>query len=243
MKPEYISEIDWKILKKLYPNNFEDIIEKLNQNYPVQYLIGNVEFLNTTIEVNESILIPRFETEFLVEKTIKKIKNLNLEPCKILDLGTGSGCIAIALKKNLNATITAIDKSKEALSIAKKNARQNQTEIMFIHESIETFNLENYDVIISNPPYVKKEDPVDPKIKYEPSSAIYAEENGLYFYRTILERIGKLTSKPKLIAFEIGMNQNDAILEIAQENLNLMHYSIEKDLTGKNRYIFLELVE
>lgn len=240
MKPEYISEIDWNILKKKYPNNFNEIIEKLNQDYPVQYLIGNVEFLNTLIKVNESVLIPRFETEYLVEKTIKKIKNLKLEPCAILDLGTGSGCIAIALKKNLNATVTAIDKSTISLKLAEQNANLNQTKITLINEKIERFEFKNYDVIISNPPYVQQKEIVDPKIKYEPHSAIYAKENGLYFYRIILEKISKLPKKPKLIAFEIGMNQGEKIVSIAKKNLILKDYTIEKDLTGKNRYIFLQ---
>ena len=120
MKPDFITEVDWKLLQEKYKENIEEIVKKLESHYPVQYLIGNVEFLNTVIEVDERVLIPRFETELLVAKTIEKIKKMSLQKPKILDLGTGSGCIAIALKKNINADVTGVDISDKALEVAKK---------------------------------------------------------------------------------------------------------------------------
>ena len=118
MKPDFITEVDWKLLQEKYKENIEEIVKKLESHYPVQYLIGNVEFLNTVIEVDERVLIPRFETELLVAKTIEKIKKMSLQKPKILDLGTGSGCIAIALKKNINADVTGVVISDNAVVVA-----------------------------------------------------------------------------------------------------------------------------
>ncbi len=125
MKPDKINETDWKLLKEKYPDDLQSVINKINNNYPVQYLIGNVEFYNTLIKVDERVLIPRYETEFLVDKTIQKIKKLKIKNPNILELGTGSGCIAIALKKNIKCSITSVDISKEAIDLALENAHQN----------------------------------------------------------------------------------------------------------------------
>ena len=131
MKPDYISEPEWIILTKKYPNT-EELLDKLT-NYPPQYLIGNVDFYGSIINVDERVLIPRYETELLVDKTIKYAKRIFTNKINIIDLGTGSGCIAISLKKNLDCNLTALDISKDALSLAKTNAQLNNTEITFIN--------------------------------------------------------------------------------------------------------------
>ena len=234
-----ISDIDWKLLKDKYPNNMEEIKEKINNNYPVQYLIGNVEFYNSIIEVNENVLIPRFETEYLVEKVIKYLKKYPDNTLNILDIGTGSGCIIISLAKELNQNFTGIDISSKALDIARKNAFSNKVNITF--QQLDILNNElrqNYDVIISNPPYVDKNEVIDPSIKYEPENAIYASDNGLEFYKRILKII---PNNPKLIAFEIGMTQGDYLKKISQKKFPDAIITIEKDLTGKNRYLFIKL--
>ena len=240
MKPDFITDTDWKILKEKYPQNINEILKKLENHYPVQYLIGNVEFLNTIINVDERVLIPRFETELLVEKTIKKIKALNIQNPKIIDLGTGSGCIAIALKKNLSCTITGIDISNQAIEVAKENALKNQVEIEYKIENMINTNLEGYDVIISNPPYVKETEPVGEETKYEPQNALFAKNNGLYFYEEILKNISKLSTMPKLVAFEIGMSEGEEIKSLALKYLSTKKILIEKDLTNRERYIFIE---
>ncbi len=240
MKPDFITDTDWKILKEKYPQNINEILKKLENHYPVQYLIGNVEFLNTIINVDERVLIPRFETELLVEKTIKKIKALNIQNPKIIDLGTGSGCIAIALKKNLSCTVTGIDISNQAIEVAKENALKNQVEIEYKIENMINTNLEGYDVIISNPPYVKETEPVGEETKYEPQNALFAKNNGLYFYEEILKNISKLSTMPKLVAFEIGMSEGEEIKSLALKYLSTKKIFIEKDLTNRNRYIFME---
>lgn len=240
MKPDFITDTDWKILKEKYPQNINEIIKKLESHYPVQYLIGNVEFLNTIINVDERVLIPRFETELLVEKTIKRIKALNIQNPRIIDLGTGSGCIAIALKKNLPCFVTAIDISEQAIELAKENALKNQVEIECKIENMINTNLEGYDVIISNPPYVKETESVGEETKYEPQNALFAKNNGLYFYEEILKNMSKLSTMPKLVAFEIGMSEGEDIKSLALKYLSTKKILIEKDLTNRDRYIFIE---
>ena len=240
MKPDLITDTDWKILKEKYPQNINEILKKLESHYPVQYLIGNVEFLNTIINVDERVLIPRFETELLVEKTIKRIKALNIQNPRIIDLGTGSGCIAISLKKNLPCFVTAIDISEQAIELAKENALKNQVEIEYKIENMINTNLEGYDVIISNPPYVKETESVGEETKYEPQNALFAKNNGLYFYEEILKNISKLSTMPKLVAFEIGMSEGEDIKNLALKYLSTKKILIEKDLTNRDRYIFIE---
>lgn len=239
-KPAFITSTDWKILKEKYPNDLTEIIEKLNNHYPVQYLIGNVDFYDCQINVNERVLIPRFETELLVEKTLKKIKKLNISNPNIIDLGTGSGCIAIAIKKNTECHMTAVDISKQALNLAKENAKINQTKINFVEEDIKNMMLDNFDIIISNPPYVSEKEIVGIETKYEPQNAIFASEEGLYFYRKIIEKIALLEKKPKLIVFEIGMNQAADLNNLSNKYLPSYLFSVEKDYQNRDRFVFLE---
>ena len=148
-KPEFISNVDFEILKSMYPDNIDEVIQKLNNHYPVQYLIGNVNFYGYQIFVDERVLIPRFETEGLVEETLKLIKFKNITP-KIIEVGTGSGCIAIALSKELNTQVTAIDISKSAIEVATKNALYNEANVTFQLKDIKTgdFNA-RYNILIS----------------------------------------------------------------------------------------------
>lgn len=236
-----ITKNDLELLKEKYPNNIEDVLKKIKkQHYPVQYLIGNVDFFDCNIKVNDSVLIPRFETELLVEKALKRIKNLRLSKPNIIDLGCGSGCIGIALKKNLNCNMTALDISEKALNLAKENAIINQAKINFIHQDMVNVNLENYDIIISNPPYVKKNERVGIETKYEPQNAIFAQNEGLYFYEQIIKNIFKLQKKPKLIAFEIGKDQALSIKKLQETYLKKYTFAVEKDYQNRDRFVFLE---
>ena len=242
MKPEYITDTDWKLLKERYPDNIEEVLDKLEAHYPVQYLIGNVEFLNTIIHVDERVLIPRFETELLVEKTIQKLKKMKLENPNILELGTGSGCISIALKKNIDCKVSAVDISEDAIQVARENATLNKVSIDFKVQDMLNINYDGYDLIISNPPYVSETEPVGKETQYEPQNALFAKEKGLFFYQEIIKKISELSTKPKLIAFEIGMTQGNELLEFSKKHLSTMTSSIEKDLTGRDRYLFIERV-
>ena len=232
---------DIKLIKKYVPKEKQnESLEKLATGYPVQYIIGNVEFYNTLIKVNENVLIPRFETEYLVDKTINYLSHLNISNPSILDIGTGSGCIAIALKKHLNCEIDAIDISDKAILLAKENASINNVNINFTVKDIHEFNSnKKYDLIISNPPYVPFNSNVDEKIKYEPQNAIYAKENGLYFYDLILQKIKNNLKDNYLIAFEIGDKEGQNITKIIKNYLPNAYILLEQDYNNYNRYIFI----
>lgn len=232
---------DIELIKKyVSKENYEEAIKLLNTGYPVQYIIGNVDFYNCEIMVNENVLIPRFETEYLVDKTIKYIKDLKLSVNDILEIGTGSGCISIALRKNIESNIDAIDINDKALEIAKENATKNDVIINFVKCDIHNFNTnKKYDLIISNPPYVPFNSSYDEKIKYEPQNAIFAEDNGLYFYKVIINKIRNNLKENYLIAFEIGDKEGNDIINIVKEQLPNAYIKLEKDYNNYERYIFI----
>ncbi len=222
----------------------EDInknLEELKKGKPIQYIIGNVNFYGNIINVNENVLIPRFETELLVEKTINYIKKYFKNP-KILDIGTGSGCIAITLKKELkNSIIDAVDISNSALKVAKENAKLNNVEINFIEGNILDNINSKYDIIISNPPYIKEDDTeiMDIVKNNEPHIALFAKDNGLYFYKEIIKNSKEKLNKKSIIAFEIGYKQANDIKNIAEQYYPHSKILVEKDLNNLDRYIFI----
>lgn len=228
-----------ELLKERYPDNYEEMLKKVDAGYPIQYLIGDVEFINTIIKVNENVLIPRFETEYLVEKTLNYIKEMDLKNPKIIDLGTGSGCIAIALKKNIDCEVDAIDISDAALNLAKENAKFNKVDINFFKKDIHDKLSRKYDVIISNPPYIKENGYVEEKVlKYEPHLALFASDEGIHYYKVILENHLNNLNRPGLIAFEIGDDEED-LLKKSLEDYPQLKYSFENDLAGMVRYLFI----
>lgn len=240
-RPSNINLSDWQLLQKKY-RNLEPIVNKINNHYPIQYLIGNVDFYGYTIKVNENVLIPRFETETLVEKTIELIKKLNLEKASLLDIGTGSGCISVALKCEIpSLEVTAIDNSRKALLVAKKNAKFNKVKINFIYKDLFKYNLvNNYDVIISNPPYIDDEINVSPEIKYEPHNAVFVDkEEPLVYYEEIFKVALKSLNKKHLLAFEIDEDHGEDMKKLAKKYFKADKIIVEKDLSGKDRYLFV----
>ena len=234
-----ITNNDYLLLKEKYPNNMDEIMDKINNNYPVQYLIGYVNFYGYKINVNESVLIPRFETELLTKKTIDYINKYNIKP-NIIDICTGSGCIAVMLSKELNSHVDALDISSDAIKVAKTNAKENNSDITFINEDIKLFNTnKKYNVLISNPPYVSYDEEVDIKTKYEPDIALYANDSGIEFYKIILNKSKDILEKNNIIAFEIGYTQGNIIKDLAQEIYPNAIITIEKDLDNKDRYVFI----
>ena len=220
-------------------NKFTDGIEELIKGKPIQYIIGNVDFYGYMIDVNEKVLIPRFETERLVELTIERIKKMH-KKVTILDIGTGSGCIAITLKKELDCEVDAIDISDDALSLAKENAKNNDVKITFYKSNILRNVSKKFDVIISNPPYLTEEDEVMDIVKNnEPHLALYAKNNGLYFYEEILKNCIYSINPNYLIAFEIGQNQKEDITKLAHQYLGDVKVECYQDYSGKDRYIFI----
>ncbi len=237
---ENISKKDYELLQEKY-RNLDDIIERINNGYPVQYLIGNVDFYGYIIKVNPNVLIPRFETEGLVEKTLTYLNKLELNNASLLEIGTGSGCISIALKKERpSLEISAIDISSKAISLAKKNAKINKVDINFIKKDMFKYNLiNNYDVIVSNPPYITPGDKVSENTKYEPYNAIYVEGNPLKYYEQIFKIGEKSLNKKFLIALEIDEDEGNNLKKLAKEYFPKAKIKIEKDLAGKNRYLFI----
>lgn len=220
--------------------NIEKDYQKLLEGYPIQYLIGYVDFYGYKINVNENVLIPRYETEYLVEKTINYSKKMFDSKLDILDLGTGSGAISIALGKKLDSNVTGVDISDKALEVAKNNALQNNININFIKSDMLENVTGKYDIVISNPPYIDAEEKImDSVKKYEPHLALYAEDNGLYFYKNILSNIKPYLKEKFIIAFEIGWWQGKLIETIAKEYFEDSKVLILKDLTNRDRYIFV----
>ena len=201
---------------------------------PLQYILRETEFYSYKIKVCESVLIPRPETELLVEKIIKEENNVN----SILEIGTGSGAIIIALKKHFqNSIVLGSDISKDALKIAAENAEINSVQIEFVKSDIFENIAVRFDLIISNPPYISKvEYELLPKeIKdHEPKSALQAENNGLYYYEKILQNAKEHLTESGKIYFEIGCDQAEKITQIAKEN-GFSNIQVFKDLNGFDR--------
>ena len=229
-------------LKKYLNNKDMDVaIKELESGVPVQYIIGNVDFYGYIFDVNQNVLIPRFETELLVDKTINYIKNFFDSDINILDIGTGSGCIAITLAKELKLKVDAVDISKDALCVASNNAKNLGADVDFSYSDIFSNVNESYNVIISNPPYIRYDEEIDDIVRdNEPNIALFASDDGLYFYENILKDCRKHLKAKFLIAFEIGIMQGEAVKEIAIKYLgNDVNIKIEKDYSNRNRYVFI----
>lgn len=233
-------EIEY-LKKYLKDKDMNIAIKELESGIPVQYIVGNVDFYGYTFKVNKNTLIPRFETELLVEKTIKYINKYFNNEIKILDIGTGSGCIAITLNKLLdNSRVTAVDISKNALDVARENSKINNTDVNFIESDVFSNINDKYDVIISNPPYISyDEDIMDVVYNNEPHMALYADDNGLYFYDKILMECRKYLNDRFFIAFEIGYKQGNDIINIINKYFDNVNISLEKDYSGRDRFIFV----
>ena len=236
-----MNDLDKKLLIKKY-GSLDKIQKKLDNHYPIQYLIGNVDFYGYTMEVREGVLIPRFETEELVSRTIKLIKKHGFDDSCVLDIGTGTGCIPISLKKELpELKVTSIDINGKAIRLAKRNAKSNKVDITFIKKSVFKYNpINKYNVIISNPPYVDREEEVGPEIKYEPENAIFAKDNGLEFYKYIIKNSSKYLEDEFLMSFEIGYKQGDYLKKYAKEVFPDAKVTVEKELAGFDRFLFIE---
>ena len=216
-------------------SSFEKIIVDIKKNIPIQYVLGETHFYNLKFNVNSSTLIPRPETEELV----RYILSHNFS--SVLDIGTGSGCIAISIAKNSNASIDAIDNSKDALEIAKSNAILNSVDVNFMFNDVFGFSVtKKYDLIVSNPPYVlnsEKKYMHQNVIDYEPHNALFVEDsNPLIFYEKIALIASKNLNSNGLLFFEINEKFGEQIIDLLLK-LNFVDIELKKDINGRDRII------
>lgn len=229
---------------------FEQYIDQHVKGIPIQYITGEEEFYGRTFSVDESVLIPRPETEELIVGTISRMQKLFGENANLTlaDIGTGSGAIAITMKKEWSeAKVTATDLSEIALQTAQKNATQLQADVTFkLGDLAAPIAQDKWDVVLSNPPYIafsEMEAMSDVVIDHEPHSALFAEEDGLILYRKLAEQLPPLMNKPALIGVEIGYTQGIAVAKMFQESFPQAEVSIVKDINGKDRMVFCEINE
>lgn len=220
--------------------SFDKILAALNTGKPIQYVLGNSWFYGINLMVNKHVLIPRQETEELVDWIVRDIKSLPKKPSAIIDVCTGSGCIALALKKEFpEIKIIALDNSEKALEVARYNAIKENLEIRFIHMDALNISLDIYpDIIVCNPPYVMKSEKADMHqrvIDYEPSAALFVpDEDPLLFYRKVSSWGFRFLKPEGRIYFEINERMGNEIIGLHSE-LGYSESEIKKDLPGKDR--------
>ena len=221
---------------------FKELISAVKSNKPVQYILGSVNFYGLELMVNEDVLIPRFETEELVENTIKLINaKFKDKKLNILDLCTGSGAIGLRLKKEYpDNDITLSDISDKALVVASKNSENLDLDCKIINSDLFEKIDGKYDVIISNPPYIKDNEEIEDIVRNnEPHIALYAGPEGLDFYDRILKDIKDYLNEDFIIAFEIGETQKQDVSKLAHKYLDNIEVYSKEDLSGKDRMIFI----
>ena len=218
---------------------FDLINKNINEDTPLSHLVGFDYFYDRKFKVTRDVLSPRIETEELIYKVLEYIKKSKKDSFRILDLCTGSGIIAITLKKEIvekYTEIVASDISEKALSIAIENANNNNANITFIKSDLFDNISGKFDLIISNPPYISYKDKIiikDSVLNYDPHLALFAEEDGIYFYRKIIENAVHYLSKDGVIFFEIGYDQKEKIFELG--NINNFITTVYKDINDRDR--------
>ena len=231
-------------IEKTHSVELQNIIEQLKTGKPYQQILGETEFYGLKFFVDEHVLIPRPETEELLELAIKKMQDprCKIQDLKVLDIGTGSGIIPIVLKKHFpNSEISAIDFSEKALKTAQRNADFHEVEINFIYQDYLNQNLtEVYDVIISNPPYIgiEEEDEIADSVKeFEPKMALFSPtSNALIFYEKIAEDCKNHLAKDGLVFLEINQKLGKETLELFTEVFK--EVKLIKDLSGNDRIVW-----
>jgi release factor glutamine methyltransferase len=225
---------------------FNTVVLRLKNEEPIQYILNQAFFYGLLFEVDENTLIPRPETEELIDWIIKDQDLLKKQELHVLDIGTGSGCIPIALSKNIsNSVVTSVDVSEKAIQVAKKNAHINKVEISFVNDSIlvpETINNTKYafDIIVSNPPYVRNLEKQEIKqnvLAYEPHLALFvADDDALIFYDRITKYALKHLKKDGALYFEINQYLGEATVKLIKQ-LGFKNVELRKDMFGNDRMI------
>ncbi len=214
-----------------------DMLYKRLRRMPMQYILGHCEFMGLEFNVNESALIPRNDTECAVEKAIELIKSKNYGT--VLDIGTGSGAIAVSIAKYTDTAVTASDISQSAIDTARLNAEQNNVSVDFVKSDMFSELEGRFDIIISNPPYIEKDviNTLEPEVReHEPITALDGGDDGLDFYRVITKEAPEHLNKGGALIFEIGCEQAEAVKKLMKMN-NFDEISVNKDLSGLDRVV------
>ncbi|GEK33256.1 peptide chain release factor N(5)-glutamine methyltransferase [Kurthia sibirica] len=229
-------------------SRFQHYIAEHAAGKPAQYIMGYEEFYGRKFYVTESVLIPRPETEELVEETLRRIPLLfgNEENLALADIGTGSGAIAVSMKKELpQLDVTATDLSAEALVVARENATQLEAKVHFLQGDLTApLQGQKFDIVLSNPPYIAFDEAKlmdDVVLEHEPHGALFAEEDGLQLYRQLCEQLATILNDKALIGFEIGYLQGPAVENLLKSHFPTGKVEILADLNGNNRMVFCEL--
>jgi len=218
-------------------------LDRLNNEEPLAYVLGFQWFYDSKIMVNENVLIPRPETEELVNNVLMDIDDYFTNDIEIVDVATGSGAIAISLAKDLGLSVDASDISEEALLVASKNAELNGVKVNFYQgdmlDPILDLN-KKYDVLLCNPPYIKEiEDVQTSVLDFEPHIALFGGNDGLYFYRKVFEKAHLVLKDRSLMAFEIGFDIGDALLELGKSYFPEAKIELKQDINGLDRMLFI----
>ena len=223
---------------------FQLINKHIKDDTPLSHLVGFEYFYDRKFKVTSDVLSPRLETEELVYKVIDYIRKNNLTNIKILDLCTGSGIIGITLKKELeefDVKILASDISSRALTVAKENASSLEADISFVESDLFSNIQDKFDIIVSNPPYIAHDDKKTIKenvLNYDPHLALFADEEGMYFYRNIIEKSRPYLNEKGIMFFEIGYDQKEKIITLGENNK--FETVVYKDINGRDRIAVLK---
>lgn len=239
-----LNQLDYEQEKEYF---FE--IEKLLENNPIEYITNKKEFMNLELYVNQDVLIPRQDTEILVEEVINILQNIKAENIQILDMCTGSGAIAIALAKNVEKCIVdAVDISSGALEVVKKNIVKNKVEgrVNIINSDLfSKVSNKKYDLIVSNPPYIERNviEKLDKQVQKEPIIALDGGEDGLDFYKKIINKASSYLESNGYLCFEIGYNQKNEVQNLLSNSGKYQNIYCKKDLCGNDRVVIAEKSE
>jgi release factor glutamine methyltransferase len=234
-RSEYYLKCEKEMASEEY-RMYQELVAKRCTHIPLQYLTGEQEFMGLVFQVNEHVLIPRQDTETLVEEALRHA----VPGMRLLDLCTGSGCIAVSMKHCVpGLTVTASDLSERALQVARENARRNHCEIAFVHSDLFAALEGTFDLIVSNPPYIPEAviPTLMPEVKdHEPLSALDGKEDGLYFYREIIRNSSRFLAAEGRLLFEIGSDQGKAVSGLMADN-GFCEIRVIRDLSGLDRVV------
>ena len=233
--------------RKRIVDKYESGVKRLIEGEPLNYVLGYSYFYGYRLKVDEAVLIPRFETEELVGRVLSGYDEyFKDQKIDLADVGTGSGAIAIALKKEEdNLNVYASDISKEALEVAILNAQNNQADIRFFEGSMLKPLIENnikLDILVSNPPYIRNDEVVEHSVRdYEPNVALFGGDDGLKFYRMIFEDAHKVLKERSMMFFEMGYDQKENLTALAREFFPSADINVYKDINNKDRMLVIKL--